>query len=72
MILGGWLATIPEVPVKTGLGKIIWETAQAADAFGKRLPELRCGRKSVDASEAAERGLRGVRSRRSPSPSGPT
>ncbi len=29
MILGGWLATIPEVPVKTGLGKIIWECAQS-------------------------------------------
>ena len=32
-----WLATIPEVPVKTGLGKIVWETAQAADVLGKRL-----------------------------------
>ena len=53
LTLGGWLATIPEVPVKTGLGKIIWECAQAADVLGKRLPELRCGRKAVDASEAA-------------------
>ena len=53
MMLGGWIATIPELPVKTGLGKIIWETAQAADEFGKRLPELRCGRKSVTASESA-------------------
>ena len=52
MTLGGWIATIPEVPVKTGLGKIIWETAQAADEFGKRLPELRCGRKAVQTSEA--------------------
>ncbi len=43
MMLGGWLATIPEVPVKTGLGKVIWEGAKAADEFGKRLPELRCG-----------------------------
>ena len=34
LTLGGWLATIPEVPVKTGLGKIIWESAQAADAEG--------------------------------------
>ena len=54
MMLGGWIATIPELPVKTGLGKVIWETAQAADEFGKRLPELRCGRKSVDASIATE------------------
>ena len=53
MMMGGWIATIPELPVKTGLGKVIWETAQAADEFGKRLPELRCGRKALDASEAS-------------------
>jgi hypothetical protein len=57
MILGGWMATIPEVPVKTGLGKIVWDGAQAADAFGRRLPELRCGRKAVAASEAANAGF---------------
>jgi hypothetical protein len=57
MILGGWIATVPEVPVKTGLGKITWETAQAADALGKRLPELRCGRKAVGGSEAANQGF---------------
>ena len=45
MILGGWVATVPELPVKTGLGKIIWDSALAADALGKRLPELRCGTK---------------------------
>ena len=57
MILGGWMATIPEVPVKTGLGQIVWQTAQNADAFGKRLPELRCGRRSVTSSEAANEGF---------------
>ena len=57
MLLGGWVATIPELPVKTGLGKVIWECAQAADAFGKRLPELRCGRKSVSASESPNEGF---------------
>jgi hypothetical protein len=57
MILGGWVATIPELPVKTGLGKVIWDCAQAADALGKRLPELRCGRKAVAASESANRGF---------------
>ena len=57
MLMGGWLATIPEVPVKTGLGKVIWETAQTADALGKRLPELRCGRKAVEASESANEGF---------------
>ena len=57
MILGGWVATIPELPVKTGLGKVIWETARAADEFGKRLPELRCGRKSLTQSEAGNAGF---------------
>lgn len=51
MIMGGWLATIPELPVKTGLGKVIWESAQAADVLGARLPELRCGRKASTGSE---------------------
>jgi hypothetical protein len=60
MILGGWVATIPELPVKTGLGKIIWETAKAADELGKRLPELRCGRKAVAASESANQGFADV------------
>lgn len=57
MILGGWVATIPELPVKTGLGKVIWETARAADELGKRLPELRCGRKSLAQSEAGNAGF---------------
>jgi hypothetical protein len=57
LIIGGWLATVPEVPVKTGLGKLCWETAQAADVLGKRLPELRCGRKAVAASEAGNAGF---------------
>ncbi len=53
MMIGGWIATIPELPVKTGLGKVVWEVAQAADELGKRLPELRCGTKAVNASESA-------------------
>ncbi len=57
MAMGGWLATVPEVPVKTGLGKIIWEGARAADELGKRLPELRCGRKAVAASESPNQGF---------------
>ena len=57
LLMGGWLATVPEVPVKTGLGKVIWENAQTADAFGKRLPELRCGRKAVAASEAGNQAF---------------
>lgn len=57
MMMGGWLATIPELPAKTGLAKVIWETAQAADWLGNRLPELRCGRKSATASESANQGF---------------
>ena len=57
MIMGGWVATIPELPVKTGLGKVIWESARAADELGNRLPELRCGRKAVVASESANEGF---------------
>lgn len=57
MILGGWVATIPELPVKTGLGKIIWESAKAADEFGRRLPELRCGQRVVEASKPANSGF---------------
>jgi len=51
--LGGWMATIPELPVKTGLGKITWEVAKIADELGKRLPELRAGRSLVNASQPA-------------------
>lgn len=57
MIMGGWVATIPELPVKTGLGKIIWDCAQAANVLGLRLPELRCGRKAVASSESSNEGF---------------
>lgn len=57
MVLAGWVATIPELPVKTGLGKVVWECAQAADVLGKRLPELRFGRNLERASEAANGGF---------------
>ena len=57
MIAGGWLATIPELPVKTGLGKICWDDARGADELGHRLPELRCGKRSVTTSEAANEGF---------------
>ena len=45
MIMGGWIATIPELPVKTGLGKIVWETragggcARQAPAGAARRPQ---------------------------------
>lgn len=59
LAMGGWMATVPEIPVKTGLGKICWEGAKAADELGKRLPELRCGRKAVSASESPNDGFAG-------------
>ncbi len=58
MTLGGWVATVPELPVKTGLGKIIWDGAVAADELGKRLPELRCGTKvGQKGSQAGNQGF---------------
>jgi len=57
MMMGGWIATVPEVPVKTGLGKVIWEAALAADEFGKRLPELRCGRRAIESGEPANQAF---------------
>ena len=57
MMMGGWIATVPEVPVKTGLGKVIWEGALAADEFGKRLPELRCGRRAMASGEPSNQGF---------------
>jgi hypothetical protein len=57
MIMGGWVATIPELPVKTGLGKIIYQDSVHADWLGKRLPELRGGRSLRNASTAGNEGF---------------
>ena len=40
-ILGGWIALTPEVDVKLLFGRHVWDCAQHADLWGKRLPELR-------------------------------
>jgi hypothetical protein len=40
-MLGGWIALTPELSAKLLMGRHVWENAQHADAFGKRLPELR-------------------------------
>ncbi len=39
--LGGWIALTPELSAKLLMGRHVWDLAQHADAFGKRLPELR-------------------------------
>ncbi|PYN94316.1 MAG: hypothetical protein DMD91_28290 [Candidatus Rokuibacteriota bacterium] len=39
--MAGWIALTPELPAKLVLGRHVWDCAQHADAWGKRLPELR-------------------------------
>jgi len=40
-VLGGWIALTPELSAKLLLGRHVWDCAQHADLWGKRLPELR-------------------------------
>lgn len=40
-VMGGWIALTPELSAKLLLGRHVWECAQHADLWGKRLPELR-------------------------------
>jgi hypothetical protein len=40
-ILGGWIALTPELPIKLLFGRHVWDCAQHADLWGRRLPELR-------------------------------
>jgi hypothetical protein len=40
-VMGGWIALTPELPAKLVFGRHVWECAQHADAWGRRLPELR-------------------------------
>ena len=64
-MLGGWIALTPELSVKLLLGRHVWDNAQHADLWGKRLPELRAAAQVsepantrlvafMDALEAAE------------------
>jgi hypothetical protein len=39
--MGGWMALTPELPAKVVFGRHVWDCAQHADAWGRRLPELR-------------------------------
>ena len=39
--MAGWIALTPELPTKLLLGRQVWDCAQHADQWGKRLPELR-------------------------------
>ena len=40
-LLGGWIALTPELGAKLLMGRHVWDCAQHADLWGKRLPELR-------------------------------
>src|SRR5262245_58571173 len=40
-VMAGWIALTPEIPAKLLLGRHVWDCAQHADLWGKRLPELR-------------------------------
>src|SRR5262249_45998013 len=39
--LGGWIALTPELAPKLLFGRHVWDCAQHADLWGRRLPELR-------------------------------
>jgi hypothetical protein len=65
-LLGGWIALTPELSAKLLMGRHVWDNAQHADAWGRRLPELRAAAQVsepanarlvtfMDALEAAER-----------------
>lgn len=52
-VLGGWIALTPELPVKLLFGRHVWDCAQHADLWGRRLPELRAAaQQSEPASDA--------------------
>jgi len=51
--MGGWIALTPELPAKLLFGRHVWDCAQHADLWGRRLPELRAhAQESEPASEA--------------------
>ena len=52
-IMGGWIALTPELPAKLVLGRHVWDCAQHADAWGRRLPELRAPAQQSQAANAA-------------------
>jgi hypothetical protein len=53
-IVGGWIALTPELDAKLLLGRHVWDCAQHADLWGRRLPELRA---PAQQSEPANDGV---------------
>ncbi len=63
-VLAGWIALTPELPVKLLMGRQVWDCAQHADLWGKRLPELRAlAHVSEPPNEAFVRFMDAVESR---------
>ncbi len=52
-VLGGWIALTPELPVKLLFGRHVWDCAQHADLWGRRLPELRSPAQQSEPANAA-------------------
>ena len=62
-MLGGWIALTPELSAKLLLGRHVWDCAQHADLWGKRLPELRSPAQQGEApGEAFDRFLATIES----------
>lgn len=55
--LGGWIALTPELDAKLPFGRHVWDCAQHADLWGRRLPELRA---AAQQSEPAGDGVVGL------------
>ena len=51
--MGGWIALTPELPAKLVFGRHVWECAQHADLWGRRLPELRAPAQQSEPPNAA-------------------
>lgn len=63
-MLAGWLALTPELQVKLLMARQVWDCAQHADLWGRRLPELRApAQVSEPPSEAFVRFMDGAESR---------
>jgi hypothetical protein len=62
--LGGWIALTPELSAKLLLGRHVWDCAQHADLWGRRLPELRAPAHEPESpSEAFARFLGAIEDR---------
>jgi hypothetical protein len=51
--MAGWIALTPELSAKLLLGRQVWDSAQHADLWGRRLPELRAPAQVSEPSSGA-------------------